>query len=139
MKFSKNKGFRKVVLIISLSFSVIAGVVVWLRHPETRLSTQMVLMIAGVVLVAGFALVLAFGQLRSVKQKLPIEDEFSKSLKRKGAAASYYISLYLWLALMMFETKISLERHALIGAGLLGMAAIYAGSWLYFRYFSRAQ
>jgi peptidoglycan/LPS O-acetylase OafA/YrhL len=134
MKFSKNKDFRKVVLTISLSFSVIAGVVVWLRHPETQLNPQELVMIVALSLVLIFALYLAFRRLRDVKQNLPADDELSKSIMRRTGATSYYVSLYVWLVLMMFEARIDLERSSLIGAGILGMAVVFALSWLYHRF-----
>ncbi len=57
-------------------------------------------------------------------------------LINRDAATSYYLSLYFWLALMMFEERISLERSTLIGVGITGMAILYALSWIYHRYFS---
>ena len=81
--------------------------------------------------VVGFAVIVIFRRLKSAKQKLPAEDEMSKSILRRGAATSYYVSMYMWLAFMFFEDSIELERHCLIGAGILGMALIYALSWIY--------
>jgi hypothetical protein len=43
---------------------------------------------------------------------------------------SYYISIYFWLVLMNFSDRIKLESHSLIGAGVLGMAIIFALCWL---------
>jgi hypothetical protein len=57
---------------------------------------------------------------------------------RKGAATSYYVSIYMWLAFMFFEEYIDLERRTLIGAGILGMALIYALSWFYHNYIRRS-
>jgi len=88
--------------------------------------------------MVGFALFLGFRRLRSLKENLPAEDEMSKKILQKGAATSYYLSLYFWLALMMFEERISLDRSTLIGVGITGMAILYALSWIYHRYFSRS-
>ena len=53
---------------------------------------------------------------------------------QKTAAWSYYVSLYLWLAIMYFSDKLHYETHTIIGAGILGMAVIFAICWLIFNF-----
>ena len=90
------------------------------------------------IVVLGFAVVVVVKRWKAKKEKLPAEDEMSKKILRRGAATSYYVSIYLWLALMFFEESINLERSTLIGAGILGMAVIYALSWIYHNYIRRS-
>jgi peptidoglycan/LPS O-acetylase OafA/YrhL len=91
-------------------------------------------MIAIQVVILVFAVLVVAKRWKASREKLPVEDEMSKKILRRGAATSYYVSLYLWLALMFFEDSIDLERSTLIGAGILGMAIIYALSWLFHRF-----
>ena len=125
-------------MIIALSMSALSGLVVYLLSPDLEVNINEVLMVVGVILVVGFALFLAFRRMRDIKSDLPAEDEFSKKIMRRAGATSYYVSLYLWLALMMFEEIIALERSSLIGAGIMGMALIFALSWIYHRYIRTA-
>jgi len=120
--------------MVVLAVSLIVSLIVWLVSPSVDFSNQELLMILGLILVVGFALFLAFGRLRAAKQNLPAEDEMSKKILMRGAATSYYISIYLWLVIMYFSEKTKLECHSLIGAGIMGMAIVYALSWVYQRY-----
>ena len=52
---------------------------------------------------------------------------------QKAAATAYYISLYLWLALVFFNDKFSLETESLIGNGIIGMAILFALCWVYYK------
>ena len=90
------------------------------------------------IVILVFALVVVVKRWRAQKEKLPAEDEMFKQILRRGAATSYYVSIYLWLALMFFEDRVDPERHTLIGAGILGMAIIYALSWIYHNYIRRS-
>lgn len=117
-----------------LSVVVLTTMIWWLVRSETEFDLKQSLMIIIQFVVVAFAIVLAFRRLKSVKQNLPAEDEMSKGILRRGAATSYYVSLYMWLAFMFFEEHIDLERRTLIGAGILGMALIYALSWVYHKY-----
>jgi len=130
----KSKDYRKTVFVIAVSLGVIGGGFAWFRSPGAEINARELGMIAALILVVAFALFLAFRRLKSVKEKLPAEDEMSRNILRRGAATSYYLSLYLWLVLMMLEDRLELEGHTLIGAGIMGMAILYALSWIYHRY-----
>ncbi|MFO7668474.1 MAG: hypothetical protein R6W31_02360, partial [Bacteroidales bacterium] len=129
---------RKAIFMVVLAVSLIVSVTVWLVSPSVEFSLQELLMILGLILVVGFALFLAFGRLRAAKLNLPAEDEMSKKILRRGAATSYYVSIYLWLVIIYFSDKTKLECHSLIGAGIMGMAIVFAMSWIYHRYIRRS-
>ena len=129
---------RKVIVTVVGTLTVIAGVIVWLSMPSVEINRNEVLMLVSLILVVGFALFLAYGRYRNARQNLPVEDEMSRNILRRGAATSYYLSLYLWLAIMMFEPSLKLDRSSLIGAGILGMAVLYALSWIYHRFLRKS-
>jgi hypothetical protein len=125
---------RKAKFMVVLAVALIVSLFYWLVFYPGRMDLQEILMIGGLVLVVGFALFLAFRRLSDAKNKTPGEDEMSKKIMRRGAATAYYLSLYLWLVIMMFEERIQLERNSLIGTGILGMAILWVLSWIYHRY-----
>ncbi len=129
---------KKAILTVVLTISMITGMIVWFITPGVEFDRQEILMLLGLALVIGFALFLAFRRLRDAKANLPTEDEMSKNILRRGAATSYYLSLYLWLGIMMLEDRIDMDMSSLIGAGIVGMAIIFALSWIYHRYIRRA-
>lgn len=129
---------KKTLFIAVLSVVVLVTMIFGVFRSAKSMDTQEILMMVILFIVAIFAIVLAFGRLKSVKQNLPAEDEMSKGIKRKAAATAYYVSIYMWLAMMMLEEHINLERRALIGGGILGMALIFALSWAYHNYIGRS-
>ena len=89
----------------------------------------------GVILaVVIFALFFGYKRLTSERRGEPAEDELSKKVLQKTAALSYYISLYLWVAMLILKDRVSMDTEVLIGTGILGMAVVFAGSWLYFNF-----
>jgi peptidoglycan/LPS O-acetylase OafA/YrhL len=87
-----------------------------------------------IILVVAFAVFVGFRRLSSARRGEPPEDELSKKVMQKTASLSYYISLYLWLAIMYFSDRLNYETHTIIGAGILGMAVVFAGCWLVFNF-----
>ena len=128
---------RKATFIAVLAVSVLVTMIFWfVRSGATLDFTGSSIVIIQFVVLA-FAILVVFRRLKSAKHNLPAEDEMSKGILRRGAATSYYASMYMWLAFMFFEERIELERSTLIGAGILGMAVIYALSWVYHSYIKR--
>jgi peptidoglycan/LPS O-acetylase OafA/YrhL len=87
-----------------------------------------------IILVILFAVFIGYKRLSSAKRGEPPEDELSKKVMQKTSSLSYYISLYLWLAIMYFSDRIHYETHTVIGAGILGMAVVFAVCWLVFNF-----
>jgi hypothetical protein len=128
---------RKAIFMVVLAVALIVSFLYWMIFHSDKMEIQEILMITGLVLLVGFSLYLAFRRLRDVKNNTPGDDEMSRNIMRRGAATSYYVSIYFWLLIMILEEKINLERSSLIGAGIMGMAVIWALSWIYHRFIRR--
>jgi len=125
---------KKAVIIFILTALVIAGAILWLTSISGNLSLVDFMSFAVLVLVVGFALFIGFKKLSSARRGEPVEDELSRKIMRKTSSLSYYISLYLWLAIMYFSDRFVLETHTIIGMGILGMAIVFAVCWLVFNF-----
>ena len=110
----------------------------WLFNSESAFTGSASIMIGIQVVVLAFATLVVVKRWTARKQNLPAEDKMSKRILQRGAATSYYLSIYMWLAFMFFEERIDLERSTLIGAGILGMAVLYGLSWIYHNYIKRS-
>lgn len=129
---------KRSIIVAALAVLVLATMVVWMLHSESSNSGTTILMISIQLVVLVFAVIVVYKRWSAAKQKLPAEDEMSKNIRQRGAATSYYVSIYMWLVLMYFEEDINLEGHTLIGAGILGMAIIFGLSWVYHTYIMRS-
>jgi ABC-type branched-subunit amino acid transport system permease subunit len=129
---------KRSIIIAVLAVLVTATMVVWMLNSESRISGKAIAIGSIQLVILVFAVLVVYKRWTAAKNKLPAEDEMSKSIRRRGAATSYYVSIYMWLAFMMFEERIDLERSTLIGAGILGMVIIYALSWVYHSYIRKS-
>lgn len=87
-----------------------------------------------IIIIVAFALFIGYKRLTSERRGEPTEDELSKKVLQKAAALSYYISLYLWVVMIYIKDRVEMDLEVLMGSGILGMAVIFALSWLYFNY-----
>jgi len=129
---------RKAIFLVTLAVSLITGLIFTVIWHGREMDGPKVLIILSFFLVLIFALFLAFRRLRAVKQQLPAEDEFSKRMLQKGASSAYFVSIYFWLALLLLEEDIPLSRSNFIAMGIMGMAIIFALSWIYHRYIRKS-
>jgi peptidoglycan/LPS O-acetylase OafA/YrhL len=121
-----------VVLIVAMLVLITTGL--WLFSASGNLKTFDVVSFGIIILVVASAFFVGYKRLASAKRGEPPEDELSKKVMQKTSALSYYISLYLWLAIMYFSDRLDYETHTVIGAGILGMAVVFAVCWMVFNF-----
>ena len=123
---------------ISVLFVVIVLVAIttglWFFNSDTGFNLKESSPFIVILVVLGFAVLIGIKRLSSAKRGEPIEDELSKKILVKASSISYYISIYLWLFIMYYSDKTTLENHSLIGAGILGMALIFAIAWVFIQF-----
>jgi peptidoglycan/LPS O-acetylase OafA/YrhL len=121
---------KRIVVMFVIVALVIITTVLWFMNIDTAYKPADLIKIGVMILVVGFALYAAYRRLTSAKRGEPAEDELSKKIMHKTAAFSYYISIYLWLALGFFSDRLKLETHTIIGIGIMGMAVSFAICWV---------
>jgi len=124
---------KKAVIIFILTALVIAGAILWLTASGNLRPADFMSM-AVLVIVVGFALYMGIKKIASARRGEPDEDELSRKVMRKTSSLSYYISLYLWLAISYFSDRLALETHTVIGIGIMGMAIVFAVCWVVFNF-----
>jgi len=122
---------KKSILVFIICALLILSVTLWMLKGKATGSVQEILMVAGIFILVGFALLFGLKRMRSHARKEPLEDELSKKVMTKATSLAYYISLYLWLFVMYVSDKVKLPVHTLIGAGIMGMALAFFFCWLY--------
>jgi len=83
-----------------------------------------------IFILVGFVIFFTIRRVLSLVRHEPAEDEYSKQLMTRASSCAYYISIYLWLAVMYFSDRVQLENHTLIGLGIAGMALVFFFSWI---------
>jgi peptidoglycan/LPS O-acetylase OafA/YrhL len=125
---------KKAVIVFIVAVLVLATVGVWIFSSSGNFKPTDIAGFGVIIIVVAFAVFIGIRRLTSAKRGEPPEDELSKKVMRKTSSLSYYISLYLWLVIMYFSDRLDYETHTIIGAGILGMAVVFAVCWLVFNF-----
>ena len=123
------KNVLALVIILAL---VVFTTFLWLS--KDSLGVEEVTSLGVILAVVGFAVFILLRRIKSWKQGEPQEDELSKKVMLRTSSLSYYISLYFWVFLLWLKDRVSFEQEELIGTGILGMAVIFALSWVFFHF-----
>jgi peptidoglycan/LPS O-acetylase OafA/YrhL len=121
---------KKSIFVFLVAAMVIFSSIIWYFGSDASMKSTDLLHFGVIFLVVAFALFIGYKRWTSEKRGEPAEDELSKRVLQKTAAISYYISLYLWVFLLFIKDRISMDTEEIIGTGILGMALIFAVSWL---------
>ncbi|KJS14283.1 MAG: hypothetical protein VR67_00615 [Peptococcaceae bacterium BRH_c8a] len=101
------------VLVLGLSFLAIR----LLESNDNILALLVIIGIVSLVIISFNVFKRLFGD---IKEGFTIQDERTKKIKIYAAGYSYFASIYIWLALLVFQKY--LDRDDIIITGLFGMA-----------------
>ena len=126
---------KKSVIVFIVAALVLITTLFWIFSVSGPIKPMEYVNLGVIIVVVAFALLLGYKRLSSAKKGEPAEDEMSRKVMQKASSLSFYISLYLWLAIGYFSDRFNYETHTVIGAGILGMAVTFAICWvvIYFR------
>ena len=117
----------KRALVIFLVAALVLGTsAIWFFTSGQNLNRMDFLHFGIILILVVFALFIGYKRVKSAKRGEPQEDELSKKILQKTAAYSYYISLYLWVALIYIKDRITIDTEQLLGTGILAMAITFA-------------
>lgn len=125
---------KKAIIVFIVASLVLITTGMWIFSTSGNFKSSDFLTFAIIIIVVAFALFIGFKRLTSAKRGEPAEDELSKKVILKTAAWSYYISLYLWVAMLFIKDKVNLDTEEIIGAGILGMALSWVICWMIFHF-----
>lgn len=123
---------KKIIPILVVSLLVLGTTILWLANSEFTMPVAEITQIGVIIMIVGLAVYLAIKRLRSLRRGEPAEDELSKKILRKASSFSYYVSIYLWLAVMFVNDHLTIRTDVLIGTGILGMAVIWVAFVIFF-------
>jgi peptidoglycan/LPS O-acetylase OafA/YrhL len=124
---------KKSVIVFLIGALILLTSAVWIIS-TTGLKPADLVSVGVIILVVGFAIFVGYKRLKSTRRGEPADDELSRKVMQRTAGLSFYISLYIWLAIMYFSDKVRYETNTLIAAGILGMAVTFAVCWLFFNF-----
>ena len=131
---TKLKFMKRSIVIFIVAAMVLVTTGFWILSPGAIGDKMEYLHFGIILLIVLFALYIGYKRLRSEKRGEPAEDELSKKVLQKTAAWSYYVSLYIWVAMIYIKDRIVMDTEIMLGTGILAMAVTFAVCWLVFNF-----
>jgi hypothetical protein len=124
---------KKVISILVVSAIVLGSTLFWFISSGSSLSLAESLQFVVILVIVLFALYLMFSRLQSVKRGEPAEDELSKKILQRASSVAYYVSLYLWVAMIVVNDRVKVDTEVLIGSGIIGMGLVWVILVVFFK------
>jgi hypothetical protein len=116
---------KKIIPLLVISLLVLGTTLLWFMNSGGRVNlaeSWHFIIILVIVVFAGYIL---YNRLTSLRRGEPAEDELSKQILRRASSIAYYISLYLWVAMIVVNDRMKIDTEELLGSGILGMGLIW--------------
>lgn len=127
-----NISMKNIIWLAILLVLVVLTTILWLG--KESLSLEELSSLGVILAIVGFAVFILIRRINSWKSGEPQEDELSKKVMLRTSSLSYYVSLYFWVFLLWLKDRVAFEQEELLGTGILGMALIFALSWVYYHF-----
>lgn len=126
-RLATSKFFTSTIILSLMGF--------WIFNTTTPFNEFAYGIIGVMLFIVGFVIYSGIQALRDAKSGLNPEDELSKTITEKAAAATFKISIYMWLfgllALDMFSVDSVNKTKIVIAIGMMGMGLIFLFIRLY--------
>jgi len=129
---------KRTILITVVAVLVVVTFIIWITNTELSFDVGTILMILIPVVILALAGIRLVRGVSDARNQMPAEDELSKIILLRAGATAFQLSLFLWLVIGGVEDRIDMEGHTIIGIGILGMAILWALSWVYHRYIRKS-
>jgi hypothetical protein len=116
--------------VFYLSFLILALAGIGLYQNNTLPGIMEYLHIGLLICISAVGIYQGYLALSAKKRGQPADDELSLKLLHRAAMVSYLISLNLWAIIIYIGSKTQVDPFLLLGAGMLGMAFVFAASWV---------
>jgi hypothetical protein len=127
-----NISMKNIIWLAILLVLVVLTTILWLG--KESLSLEELSSLGVILAIVGFAVFILIRRIKSWKSGEPQEDELSKKVMLRTSSLSYYVSLNFWVFLLWLKDRVAFEQEELLGTGILGMALIFALSWVYYHF-----
>jgi peptidoglycan/LPS O-acetylase OafA/YrhL len=122
---------KRIVLSLIVVVLILGSVALWLTRTPASFDPVELVQSGVILVIVGFALFLGVNRLGSLKRGEPAEDELSRKVLQKTAALSYYISLFIWVFMIYFKDRVTLDAEQWMSTGILAMAVTFGVVWLF--------
>lgn len=129
----KNTGNKiKSIFMFLLAIAVALSLVVW-AFTSGNLGYSAILVVIAALLLIIFG-VLVIRRYKDAAKGLPFEDERSRRVMEKAAATTFYITIYVLLAIGIFSEDLIHFRDVsqATGAAIGIMALLWFSFWVYY-------
>lgn len=109
---------------------VVTGIEVFQTSPSTPgLKTAELIFVILLAILFGLGILTTVKRNKSIKEGLPADDELSKKLVRISAATAFFMSLIIWLSVLILNVHTDLNSKFLIGIGIMAMCLVFLIVW----------
>ena len=126
-----KKNTNEIVFGIMLGLVFVALIVWFIIHqpdPLWKIITASFIIIALLV----YLIFRTLKMRKDAKANIPIADEMTSKAKVMAGSKAFYLSLYLWMLIFIFNSSFS-DNREMLGIGILGSCLLYGICFWYFK------
>lgn len=122
---ARNSAKIKMVLLFLIFGLVIGTMLAYLYFDRNNANLQTLWLVVPFLLIVALMIPVLRQVRRAAASNLPVDDEMSRAIKNRAGAIAYYVSIYIWLAIGVFEDLLPKDVSVASGLAILLSAVVF--------------
>lgn len=116
---------KKIILPFFISLIIIISIIFIFFNTSLKITLIEKIQFFVILILVCFGFYVGFDRIKSRKLNEPLEDEYTKKILIKTSSISFYVSLYIWVLILIIKDRFIMDIELWIGSGILSMSFIF--------------
>lgn len=116
---------KKIILPFFISLIIIISIIFIFFNTSLKITLIEKVQFFVILILVCFGFYVGFDRIKSRKLNEPLEDEYTKKILIKTSSISFYVSLYIWVLILIIKDRFIMDIELWIGSGILSMSFIF--------------
>ncbi len=116
---------KKIILPFFISLIIMISIIFIFFNTSLKITLIEKIQFFVILILVCFGFYVGFDRIKSRKLNEPIEDEYTKKILIKTSSISFYVSLYIWVLILIIKDRFIMDIELWIGSGILSMSFIF--------------
>lgn len=120
---------KKLLLPFTISILTLISLFIWINSSKQELLLIEKIQYLVILLLVVFGISIGIGRIKSHSRNEPIDDEMTKLVLMKSSSVSFFLSLFIWIIILILKDRYVYDTEIWIGTGILTMSCVFVFSF----------
>lgn len=125
---------KKLILPIVITGLILMSIYMVSINSKIELKDIEIIQYIVILFLVVFGIYIGIDRMRSYSRQEPIDDELTKIRLLKSSSISFFLSLFIWIVILILKDRYIYDTEIWIGTGILSMSVTFVLTFLILKF-----